>query len=177
MKKQKKARKIISFAITVICCFTMILFSSNLIATANQSPQEQIKVILDGTQLEFDVPPMIINDRTMVPMRFIFEALGAEVEWDGKTQTVTAVKEESYWQYDEEKDIDVLTKYETIVKTTIGQKKIYVNGVAKEMDVAPVIINDRTLVPVRFISEALDCIVEWDGTTRIVYVYSSAESD
>jgi hypothetical protein len=78
---------------------------------------------------------MIINDRTMVPMRVIFEALGADVQWDDKSKTVTAIKDD------------------VIVKTTIGQKKIYINGVAKEMDVAPVIIDGRTLVPIRGVFE------------------------
>jgi CO/xanthine dehydrogenase Mo-binding subunit len=59
-----------------------------------------------------------------------------------------------------------------IIKTTIGDQRIYVNGVARTMDVAPVIIQGRTLVPVRFISEAFGCDVNWDEISRIVYIYS-----
>ena len=116
---------------------------------------EPIKVYLDGELLVFDVQPQIINDRTMVPMRVIFEALGAKVDWNDKTKTITA------------------TKDGLVVKTTIGDKNIYVNGVKKTMDVAPVIVNGRTLVPVRFVSEALGCDVEWNPKARTVYIYSA----
>ncbi|MCL2839100.1 MAG: copper amine oxidase N-terminal domain-containing protein [Oscillospiraceae bacterium] len=116
--------------------------------------QQPIRVILDGRTLQFDVQPTIINDRTMVPMRGIFEALGANVEWNEATRTVTA------------------TRGALTVQTTIGNNVITVNGVRTTMDVAPVIVSDRTLVPVRFISEAFGYDVEWDGVSRIVSIDS-----
>ena len=54
------------------------------------SADDDISVYLNGNRLDFDVPPMLIDDRTMVPMRKIFEALEAEVQWDGASQRVTA---------------------------------------------------------------------------------------
>ena len=120
--------------------------------------KDEITVVLNGEQLHFDVPPQIINNRTMVPMRVIFEALGAEVTWDAKTQTVTAIKDG------------------TIIKTTINSKEMYINGTKNTMDVAPVVVENRTLVPVRFVSEALDCEVIWDGSTWTVYILT-AEPD
>ena len=119
-----------------------------------------IKVILNGKQLEFDVEPMLINSRTMVPMRKVFEDVGAKVEWDEATQTVTATRLVS-----DNYGID-----ETKVQLTIGSNKIRINGVEKEMDIAPVVINDRTLVPVRFISEALGAIVEWVDEQQLVKI-------
>lgn len=120
------------------------ILSATLLITSAVIPviaAEDIKVMLDGTVLSFDVPPQIINDRTMVPMRAIFEALGATVDWSSDTKTITAKKEN------------------TTVITSIGNKTISVNNSLSEIDVAPCIIDDRTLVPVRFISEALGCNV------------------
>ena len=127
--------------------------------TTEPQAEELIEVYLDGELLEFDVPPQIISSRTMVPMRVIFEALGANVQWGEATKTVTA------------------TKDDLVIQTTIGDKNMYVNNVKNEMDIAPVIINSRTLVPVRFVSEALGADVEWDEITRTVYIYSRTYDD
>jgi len=110
--------------------------------------------MLDGRMLEFDVQPRIIDNRTMVPMRVIFEELGANVEWDGTTRTITA------------------TSSDLVVRTTVGNRVIDVNGNRITMDVAPVIVDGRTLVPVRFVSEAFGANVEWDANTRTVYIFS-----
>lgn len=121
---------------------------------------DYIKVMIN-TQLEiFDVEPQLINDRTMVPMRKIFEDVGAKVSWDEKTQTVTAIRTVS-----DNYGIDTTT-----VKLTIGSNIITVNGVEKTMDIAPVIIEGRTLVPVRFISEALGAKVDWLADKRVVKI-------
>ena len=141
----------------ISCCFVALFLCGGAIFFLYPKPtakaEEPIKVILDGIPLQFDVQPRIINDRTMVPMRVIFEALGADVDWDSETRTITA------------------TKGGLVVKATIGDKNIYVNGVKITMDVAPIIADDRTLVPVRFVSEALGCDVDWDGDTRTVYIF------
>lgn len=118
---------------------------------------DEIKVMLNDIPVRFDVPPQIINDRTMVPLRAIFEALGSDVEWDGNTQTVTASKED------------------TFVVATIGSENMYVNGIKKIMDVVPIIINARTLVPVRFIAEAFDCLVEWLEDSQTVEITTQEE--
>lgn len=111
-----------------------------------------IKVFLNGKQLTFDVKPMLINSRTMVPMRVIFEALGAEVSWDGETQT--AIGE---------------TK-KTTVKITISKDYLLKNDSIVVLDSPAVIISGRTLVPVRAIAESLDCKVEWYGETQVVEI-------
>jgi len=114
-----------------------------------------IKVIVDGKKLSFDQPPIIQNGRTLVPLRGIFEALDAAVQWDGKTQTGTAVKDQ------------------TIISLTIGNLTAYINDQAIQLDQPPMIINGRTLVPVRFVSEALGAKVEWDGTKNTVIINSN----
>jgi hypothetical protein len=121
--------------------------------------QAPISAILDGRALAFDVPPAVIDGRTMVPMRVIFEALGAEIYWDGRTQTITATAS----------GLEIISQ--------IGDMYIFVNGARTRMDVAPVIMNGRTLVPVRFVSEAFGAEVVWDGENRIVSIYSAISGD
>ncbi len=110
------------------------------------------KITTNGTAKELDVPAQLIDNRTMVPLRAIFEALGASVEWDGDTKTVTSVKGD------------------TTVKLTVGENKLTVNGTEKALDVPGQIVENRTLVPVRAISEAFGCEVGWDAETRTVTI-------
>jgi len=132
--------------------FVVLLFMSVGAASA----ANQITVVLDGRTLQFDVQPTIIDGRTMVPMRVIFEELGANVEWDGATRTITA------------------TSSDLVVRTTVGNRVIDVNGNRITMDVAPIIIDGRTLVPVRFVSEAFGADVEWEAGTRTVFIVSES---
>jgi hypothetical protein len=85
----------------------------------------------------FDVSPRIENGRTMVPLRAIFEALGAQIQWDETSKTVTAVKDS------------------TTVKLTIDQKTAYNNCSPVALDVPGEIVDGRTLVPLRFVSIVL----------------------
>ena len=118
--------------------------------------ENDIQVKLDGKTLSFDVPPQIINDRTMVPLRAIFEALGAEVEWENETQTATATK-------------DGIT-----VSVTIDSNKMQKNAEEIELDVPARLVEDsRTLVPLRAISEAFGCQVEWNEELQRVDIYSN----
>lgn len=118
----------------------------------NEEVDKDIVVTLNGIELAFDQPPIIQNGRTLVPFRAIFEALGATVNWNDATKTVTAQKDN------------------TKIQITIGDNKLYKNGIPIELDVPAQIVNDRTLVPVRAISEAFGCDVSWDGDTKTVYI-------
>lgn len=120
--------------------------------TQTFSQPNGITVILNGKQLEFDVEPMLINSRTMVPMRVIFEALGAEVDWDGTNQTAIGVTKN------------------TTIKITIGKDYLLKNDNIVVLDSPAVVISGRTLVPVRAIAESLDCKVEWYGETQVVEI-------
>ena len=110
-------------------------------------------VMADGKYLDFDVAPTIINDRTMVPMRNIFEYLGAEIAWDGETKTIIAKSGED------------------IITMQIGQSFFFLNDQKIELDSPSVILNDRTLVPVRAISEALKREVAYNAKTRTVIIH------
>ncbi|MHB0886582.1 MAG: stalk domain-containing protein [Bacillota bacterium] len=119
------------------------------------APERPIAVNLDGVDLVFDQPPTAINGRTMVPVRVIFEALGATINWDQATMTVTA------------------KKGSTTVRLTVGSAKAHVNGVEYTLDQPAVAINGRTLVPARFVSEALGAKIDWDGARRLVLIFSA----
>lgn len=106
----------------------------------------------NGEEIPLDVPAMLMDSRTMVPFRAICEALGATVEWDDPTQTVTVVKEE------------------TTLELQIGNPIIKKNGKNKVLDVPAQLVDERTLVPVRAVAEGLGAIVEWDDPTQTVTI-------
>ncbi len=123
--------------------------------------EHEIQVIVNKQPIIFDdTEPKLINDRTMVPMRRIFECMGAKVEWDEATQKITATRR--VWDHWRDET--------TVIEMQIGSKTMYVNGEAKEMDVAPILDGDRTLIPVRFISESFDAKVDWDNDNQYVFV-------
>src|SRR6056297_4496 len=107
-----------------------------------QAPAETLSVKLNDTVLDFDVDPMIINDRAMVPMRGIFEYLGAQVYWYPETREVVGYKDNNY------------------IKLQINNETYYKNGNSDTLDSPPIIIRGRTLVPVRFIADSLDMNVD-----------------
>ncbi len=127
-------------------------FTDGSVPAEPPAPNAEISVLLNSKKIEFDQLPVLEYGRTLVPLRAIFEALGASVQWDGATQTVTAVKGD------------------TTVSLQIGSTSMYVNGVVKTLDVPAKLINSRTLVPVRAISEAFGCAVGWDGNTQTVII-------
>ena len=129
---------------------------STMIGTS-VSANEIITVNLNGQKLNFDVQPQIIDGRTMVPMRKIFEELGAVVVWGEKNQEISAYTEKCS------------------VHTKIGGERLLIckeESHAVELDVPPMIVDNRTFVPVRFIAEALDATVEWDEQNNAVNIRS-----
>ena len=114
-----------------------------------------VKVKVDDTLLNFDVLPVIQNGRTLVPMRAIFEALGASVEWNGETQSITA----------KNKDITI--------QMQIGNNTITKNGQSSQIDVSPQLIGGRTMVPVRAISDCFNVLVDWNGYTQTVSLFTN----
>lgn len=120
-------------------------------------PQNPVYVKLDGNYLGFEQPPVIEDGRTLVPMRFIFEQMGAEVNWNGETRSVTATK-------------DGMT-----VTLAIDDANAAVNGSAATLDVPARLINDKTMIPLRFLSENLGYTVDWDGETRTAIIRSDID--
>ncbi|MFZ5815701.1 MAG: stalk domain-containing protein [Bacillota bacterium] len=118
-----------------------------------------VRVTLDGVEVPLDVPGEIRDGRTLVPFRAIFEALGASVEWDAPTRTVTAVK-----------GTDSL-------KLTVDSAVVEWRRSLITVDVPPVIVDGRTLVPLRFVGQALGLHVSWDGAARTVHLETEPENE
>lgn len=113
-----------------------------------------ITIIFDGKKMSFDVDPTISSNRVLAPFRAVFEALGADVSWDGETKSATA------------------TKGNTTIIITIDSKTAYINGKPYLLDAAPIAISGRNMIPIRFIGEAMNCYVDYIGSDRIVDIRS-----
>lgn len=109
-----------------------------------------VSVFYNGEKVLFDQLPVIENGRTLVPLRAIFEKIGAEITWDGDTQTVTAVKDG------------------TEIKLTLNSTTAYKNGEALTLEVPAKSVNGRTLVPVRFIADCFGVNVDWVPDMQII---------
>ncbi len=111
---------------------------------------------VNGIETEIDAgrgtTPVIKNDRTLVPIRAIIEAFGGKADWEEDTKSV------------------LLTLREDSIKLGIDQSVAYFNDTRKTLDVAPTVINDRTMLPVRFVAEAFRLGVAWDEETKTVTV-------
>ena len=130
----------------LICAAAAVTVSSTAFAAIEPKMNDgRIDVNLNGEYLTFDVNPLMINDRVMLPMRKIFESLGASVTWDDGAKTVTAEKDG------------------TNIKLKIDSSEMTVNGETVLLDVPAAIVDGRTLVPVRAVSEALGASVAWFG--------------
>ncbi|CAM3723519.1 copper amine oxidase N-terminal domain-containing protein [Marinicrinis lubricantis] len=125
---------------------TGITFPDFVIAT------NEIKVMIDGELQQYEQPPVAKGGYVLVPMRDIFERLGAEIEWNNKEQSVTAKKDS------------------TTIYLKIGSKEAQINGAAQQLETEAQLVNQKTMVPLRFVSEALSAEVKWDGSTKTVYI-------
>ncbi len=135
-------RKFVILAILIYCMLTCISVSA-----------DDIQLYMFGEEIACDVAPVIEDGRTLVPVRAISEGgMGADVKWNGKLKLVTVLKDE----------MEILL--------TIGEREVIVNGETKKLDVPAKLIDDRTMVPVRFIGETFDYDVEWDNENRRVVI-------
>lgn len=119
-----------------------------------------VVVLVNGEPVFFDQPPIILDGRTLVPVRAVVEKLGATVEWDDTTKTV-------YVKTSEMKNA-----------AFSGEGvEVAVNNELVSFDVQPTIINGRTLIPIRAVVEKLGCTVDWDGELKVVYIDGVKEGD
>ncbi len=123
---------------------------STLIIVGNGNSEKEISVYLNDQKIEFDVPPIIDENRTLVPLRAIFEAMGMIVGWDGITSTITAVGQGNS------------------ISMRVNEITATVNGKTLTMDVPSKVIDGRTFVPLRFIAESIGAKVDWDETEKRV---------
>ena len=126
------------------------------------SGDDSISAFIDGKEVGFDVPPVIRSNRTLIPVRAVTTAIGAQVDWDSS-----------------EPNIIKITK--TVVDTTgndvpkviminLDTEEVTINGAAVELDVPPMLIENRTMVPVRFIAESFNMKIDWDNYVGAIVI-------
>jgi len=158
--RKRLGRAVLSAVIAgSVCSGISALAAENASAAAvQQSQYEEVNVTIDGVLQHFPQSAILYKGSTMVPMRGVFEALKAEVKWDGATQTVTA------------------TKGDTTIKLTIGNNYAYVNDQKVALTAEAIIVGGSTMVPLRFVAEALGAKVEWDGATKTAVITQGSET-
>lgn len=139
---------------SIIFLAFLFIFSAVSIASADT----EVKIFVDGQQISFDSAPVIIDGTTLAPMRAIFEAIGSDVQWDQATKTATGTKDGK------------------VVSVQIGNEYGYKGGEAIKLLQPAQLINSRTMVPLRFISESLDCDVQWDGNSKTITITTDGTS-
>ena len=168
LKKRFKEYNKFLFCGLFVFIFVFVFSGAGVIAAGDENDsysgynielESGIKVVINGEQMTFEVAPALVNDRTMLPMRAIFEALKADVYWDEGTETITAVKG----------DKNVVLQILNTVMTIDGERVI--------LDVPPLLLSDRTMVPARAVSDALGCLVEWEEDTQTVYIDAVISSE
>ena len=112
---------------------------------------------VNGEKINTDMPPIIFNDRSVVPARAVFEKLGAAVTWD------------------EKKSLVGVSLQNTNIQLTINNKTALVNDQRKDMEVPSKIINSRTMIPVRFVAESLGARVDWNESNRTISIWCQTE--
>lgn len=151
-------KKILSALIIMMTLFTSTAYATDNLVTSNAIVERDIDVIVNGEKLVLDVSPVILNDRTMLPMRAIFEALGAKVNWIPTNRIIIATKDDTMVT------LQIDNASMSIQKATSDENTVVT------LDAAPFILKDRTMVPVRAVAEALKADVKWDPATGAVTV-------
>ena len=145
------------FVVFMLC---ICMLFSYLVVPCTAEGSDKITLYVDGKMVDcakYSQEPVIVEGRTLVPLRSVFEALGATVNWNNNTR-------------------EVISKREGIeISLGVGSDTIYINGEAKTIDVPACIMNDRTMVPVRAVAEAFGCTVKWDNDSRSVQITSIAD--
>lgn len=134
----------------------LLLLLSMLMIPTGSFAASPVRLFIKGSYVQGDVAPMIVKDRTLVPLRLISETLNYDVTWNGADRSVRIVQND--------RAIDLKIGSTTAYALQSGTKKKIA------MDVAPIIVKDRTLVPLRFISENFGEKVDWDGKSRTVII-------
>lgn len=151
-----KCKKLFS----LLVCMAMILAAApGAASAAEREDTPDVSVIVNGGQIAFDVPPQIFDGTTMLPVRLALEPLGAEFDWNGQDQTVT------------------IRANGKIIVLTIGAENALVDGAAKPLAKPAMLIDGRTLIPIRFVAEELSYTVDWDGGTRTVFISSKDKQE
>ncbi len=156
MKRSTKLLFLCAFVVVLIAGLSMNSMAVAAVVAPAPAPAE-ISVQLNDKLIEFEsVKPVEQNGRTYVPLRSVFESMGAKVSYDDATQTITAVRGDTT---------------ATFTVGYMGMQIANASGIRKvALDAAPYLQNDRTMIPVRYAAEAFGCTVAWDGCANAVLI-------
>lgn len=132
---------------------SLLLFSSVCYAGS-----DDIKVYINNNRINYDTMPININNRILVPVRATFDALGADIEWFGEIQTVIA------------------TSGSTLIALKIDNPLLIVSDVQTqgiktiELDSPPVLLNSKTMIPLRAVAEIFDYQVNWSEANKSIFI-------
>jgi len=148
----------------------LLLLSAAFISYVNAAviPENDVRIFLDGQQVVFpDQQPFIDqNNRTMVPARYFAESMGLQVDWDAARQKVTLSRGSS-----QHLSVDSMT-------LTIGEADVFISPDRHEkMDTTAILVNDRVMLPLRFISSYLSCPITWENKSRTVHIFTLGQSE
>ncbi|MEB9896265.1 copper amine oxidase N-terminal domain-containing protein [Bacillus cereus] len=151
-------KKVISFALATTMAFGTFVGVLSAAPLKYDATQRALEIVVDGKKVPFtDARPIMdSSNRTLVPLRVVSENLGAKVKWDGKNKQAT------------------IQKGTASINMKVNDSTAYINGEAKTFDSKMVMMGSRTMVPLRFVSEALGTTVEFDKGAYYVYVKTSA---
>ena len=161
-----KKNKLLIFGVSMI--YILIVFTSVVFADADDDVIVSLQIDnpimeVNGEEIEIDVgretKPIVINGRTLVPIRAIIEAFGGMVGWDESTKTV------------------LLTMEDDIIRLVIDSNTAYLNDNAETIDTAPAVINGRTMLPIRFVAEGFNLGVAWNSSTQTVWIVKNGFDD
>lgn len=144
-----KMRKLLSIFIAIVLIFALL--------SPTKAANQEIKITVDGVYLESDVKPFLKNGRTMIPVRFIVEALGGNIEYDPDKYDFPMVYIRAY-----EEDLGIAL--------FIDKKIALISEGTYKTDVAPIVVSNRTFLPIRFVADYLNFDVDWDMETNTVII-------
>lgn len=160
-----------------LCLLILFTTFTLMISPCNAFAGNDITVYVNGTKVVFDVQPIVQNERTLVPMRAIFEALNMTVSWNENSQTITASTE---WLY----AVEIKLGSKTAITYFENYDNYDFNSGAGEikkdniliypLEVPAQVINGRTLVPLRFIGECLNYEVNWNAANNTINIYTNS---
>lgn len=163
-------RKGIFIALVIMVCLSSVFYCEASALTE----QLFVTVKVNDKCIKMDTEPYIKDGRTYVSVRFVAEALGAKVDWVPKEEKVLIGKnveeKEAKTDLNETVASMVYADEKEVIQLVIGSKELVAYGEKKQMDAVAEIVNGRTMVPIRFVSENLDCDVKWDELTYSVLI-------
>jgi len=141
----------------VLVVITVITLLFSMVTCFAETTNAEIKVKLNDEEVVFDQGPIIVNEKPMLPIRAIFEKMGAFVNWDNDTETAMAVKGD------------------IVVMIQIGNEKMFKLGEAIELETPAMLVNDRTLLPADAVATIWDLDIKWNSEANEIIITEKAE--